>query len=499
MSRKMTWLFIIILFFIILSRIPALLYWNKYVTGDDAAIYMDKAINIAEGRGFVNSISRDIIIRDELDEYVDKFGNKEQSLRVAPIYIYSLSAVYRLCGVDSFHHGINLFNLLMFIIFLTLLFYSLLREYPDRPSIAYLSLLFIGFHPLFFEFGFGAHMETMNLLAFFAVLLLHLKLIRKPSPTILFTALYGISLAFFMLTKYSAVPLICGYLLHLLYLRRFKDLLISGSVFLALVVPPMFLWQYLSEGKLITNFGRFPFSSNPQLSGIVSHSMYMIYDKITTSIQVLENLSGTSGMALLFPLLILSFIGFRKKLKTQLSVFFLVCILGFFLFYGYTSARYVIPTLSVFVPVSIHFMLDRLLPSGKKTWVAIAAMFVIIFSIQFKEIIEVTKAIRKAAITRETEINSSLSALKNAAIGEDDTVLTDIAGFQLFTRSNTVLAPIGIDQENNKEVIDAYGVDYILDAPTEDRISDETFADYQLLNDPYRYDGISIYRAKPEE
>lgn len=98
-----------------LIRVPALFLWNNYLTGNDAAIYMEKAIHLTEGKGMTCSICRFISDRDDLKAYIAKFGNTTQELKVAPIYIYLLSGIYKVTGEHNFLLAINLLNLLLFI------------------------------------------------------------------------------------------------------------------------------------------------------------------------------------------------------------------------------------------------------------------------------------------------------------------------------------------------------------------------------------------------
>ena len=85
---KIKYLAFSVILALVILRLPALLFWNNYMTGHDAAVYMEKAINIAEGKGFTSSICRHITDKEKLDDYINKFGSQKHEIKVAPLYIY---------------------------------------------------------------------------------------------------------------------------------------------------------------------------------------------------------------------------------------------------------------------------------------------------------------------------------------------------------------------------------------------------------------------------
>ncbi len=120
--------------FLVLIRIPALVSWNKYMTGNDAAIYMEKGIHLAEGKGFTSSICRFIPGIQESESYIARFGNRTQEIKVAPLYIFIISGLYRLAGQDYYIHAINLFNLAIFIAALLMFDTSFHHQLQDRAN-----------------------------------------------------------------------------------------------------------------------------------------------------------------------------------------------------------------------------------------------------------------------------------------------------------------------------------------------------------------------------
>ena len=107
---------ILLILFLILLRVPALLMWSPNITGSDAAIYMESARNVAEGKGFVSSVCRFNMDEERLANYIAQYGNRYQGWSRAPVYVYALSGIYLLTGKAHFMTGVNLFNILLLVL-----------------------------------------------------------------------------------------------------------------------------------------------------------------------------------------------------------------------------------------------------------------------------------------------------------------------------------------------------------------------------------------------
>ncbi len=490
--------FLILITLVVLALMPGTLAWNKYVTNDDAAIYVDTAINIAEGRGFVSPINRHIKNPEELKEYVDKYGNTYQSIRIAPLFIYCISLIYKLVGFSYLHLAIHIFNILLFIIFLALMLYHLKRSYPGDPKTAWLSVLCVGLNPGLFTYG--VHMETLMLLLFYVSYILHSRVISEEKPKIWLVISYSLSLALCFLSKYSAFPFILAFFIHLLTIKKYRLMLISGILATAFVFPWFILREWISDG-FVVGFGHSnPFALNFNHVGAATKWAKHIIRIVFTGKDVISNLIGLDGLGLLSPFLILTFIDQGKEKRVNYEIILLITLVLFFGIFGAGSLRYIMPFLALAIPLAIASLLKEI----KKYDMQLAQPFLVVmigiqlFLYLFTHTISVND-VKKWSAARKITITESIDILDEYNVDHDDTVFTNVIGLHLFSDANIILSPVkGMTEKSLTPLLETYDAEYVLYIPDGYGAYDDIFTDYRLLNDPETNDGIKLYLVADE-
>jgi len=339
-------------------------------------------------------------------------------------------------------------------------------------------------------------METMNLLIVLITYVSHLKLIEIKEPKFLYCTLYSVLLALVFLSKYSAIYVVIALLGHHLIERRFKIFFITLTITIALTSSWYLGYNFIHDGRLIANFGPFPFAEKIGRSGFVSAGVFVLYNKIQLIGSILSFMLGINGLSLLFPFFLLSITQSKADKKKMLGFLFLISCFIFYLVYGFVATRYLLPLLIVMVPLGVQ-ELDSVLSrySKKLKLVFISAIALSFLLVQILNIIEFTNLVRKLSDKRKLLIESSLALLKASNVKVDDNVLTDIVGLNVFLPEQVILAPYEINLENKFEVIKAYDIKYVLHAKENSSIPYSIYDDLELVDESSTNNGLVLYKV----
>lgn len=448
--------------FLVLIRIPALVSWNKYMTGNDAAIYMEKGIHLAEGKGFTSSICRFIPGIQESESYIARFGNRTQEIKVAPLYIFIISGLYRLAGQDYYIHAINLFNLAIFIAALLMIFYCLIPLFTTNYKIGLMTIFMVGLNFVFFEGMFGAHMETLSLFLFVCTFVWHHRVSGSMNvkwPEILG---YSILLSLLFLAKYSSIPFVAAFVLHHLVARKYGRFFVVAFLVAMLAGSWFILRDLLLQGRVISGFALSPFADKkPDLLSPEQLKSFL-FGLVGLSKRLTQALFDINGLAFLFPFTVIYFVGHKMDRLKQINWLLLMVSVTFFALYGYVDLRYIYPIFIPLIPASLMILSKLLGDYGgfvKKT--VFMAIFVIFAGYQLRDMVFFTNSARKLAADREAVFTAADELLKEAAIPDKDCVLTNILGYNVHARIGVVIAP-SLSGKGPVKMTELYDLDYIL-------------------------------------
>lgn len=449
--------------FLVLIRIPALVSWNKYMTGNDAAIYMEKGIHLAEGKGFTSSICRYMADRDELREYVNKFGKTTQEIKVAPLNIFLISGLYKVVGESNYMLSINITNLMLFIATLLVIFYCIVPLFSDRYKIGLMTILLVGLNYVFFEGMFGAHLETLSLFLFVAAYAYHSSIIDKDKTKWWEILLYSILLSLLFLSKYSSIPFAGAFVLHHLVRKKYKRFLSVSFCVLILAGSWFILRDILLQGRVIANFTLSPFVQIAPEFLSVGYLKQFMFRMIGVAKRFVTILFDINGLAWLLPFSVVYFAGHRNNAVKQSNWILLIVSLSFFTFYGYIDLRFIYPIFIPLISASLVILLqliERYNVFARKA--GIISLMGIVLSFQLYNMAFFTHYVRKQAMDREAIFTSSDELLQRSGVTKDDCVLTNILGYNVYTDVGIVITPGGLTAENKRELIDLYQIDYVL-------------------------------------
>jgi len=451
------------LIFLILIRIPAMYFWNNYMTGNDAAIYLEKAIHLAEGEGFTSSICRFMADSDELRDYIAKYGNRTQEIKVAPLYIFIISGIYSITGENNYLVAINILNLLLFIALLLVILFWIVPLFTDNYKIGLMTILLVGLNYVYFEGMFGAHMETLSLFLFVCAYAWHARISGMEKVKWWELAGYAILLSLLFLSKYSAIPFVGAFVLHHLIQRKYARFLSVAFIVAFLAGSWFILRDILLQGRVIAGFSMSPFmNSKPPLSSLEGIRLFAVR-MIGVVRRFIESMFDINGLAFLFPFALVYYAGYQRDRMKEANWLLLIVSVLFFLVYGFTDLRYIYPIFIPLFPASLVIFKDilrRYRPKiGKIVFIAI---FVIFAGYQLREMVYYTNAVRKQAQDREAVFKAADDLLQREGITEEAVVLTNILGYNVYTDVGIVKTPGGLTEANKQELIDLYDIDYVL-------------------------------------
>lgn len=476
------------------------------MTGNDAAIYMEKAINTAEGRGFISSINRHILgDREKIEEYVAKYGNRNQEIKVAPLYIWSISRLYSLVGLQSFMLSINLFNLLLFIVCLLLVYYQFNKEYPERKLIPLLTTVMLGFNFTMYRVSFGAYMEYMSLLIFIVCYITQCKVIEAEDRNRISIFFYGILLSLLFLSKYSTAPFVAAFVLQFMLKKRYLSFVVLSITVIILAGSWFVLRDLLANDRIITYFGRgFPFENGDVYSPITSF-IISIQRLVRTMTRFFRIFNKFDGLSFLFPFAVIFLFTKPYNYKKQLLLLMITCTIPFFLYYGHVEPRYIYPVLLLLIPVGINEIIDYVrCKKIKHIYLFMSLLMLIYLLSQSFVLVNFFWDTRKKAIDRESLFKGANELIEANEITSEKVILHNIIGFCVYSAHGLVRAPTGMTFTNKYEVLGVYRIDYVLFAANQlhhlamweqNLVPRDIFTDLELFGVSEIDDRVRLYRV----
>jgi hypothetical protein len=492
-----------LVFVILILRIPMVFVWDNHKTEDDAAIYIETAINFAKGEGYRSSILRHFTDREILSEYIEKNGITSRTEYIPPVYILLLSGLYVLTGEQLFFKGVNFLNIILFGGFLLLYVKFLIRCFSDEPLVVLLTLFIIGFNSIIFRFNFAATLETIYLFTFMIAFLNHIHFINKVDPPLKHYIIYSFALALFLFSKYSAIPFVAAFIFHHLYINKYKSFILTAVFTFIIVAPWMFIRPYLISGHPFPHLiiGNFPFLNTPEWAGFGSVTFYSIYSYFRDISTMLYDYIHIDLFFFLVPFVLIFL--FKKtedyKIVQQTGV---ILFIFAFLFFGFVLndpvRRYqfilLIPIMPFVVRILIVFIKSQQLVV--KYVIPLLILVVTFGIIQLFNITEYYNYVRKSGYERSEVINNSLELVHKSEIEPDKVLLVNILGFNVFSNNRIVLTPRNINRENKFELLEFYGIDYVLFAEGEIYLPDNIFMDLELIAKSEKREGVYLYKVK---
>jgi hypothetical protein len=439
--------------------------WSPYITGSDAAIYQEMGQNIAEGNGPISSICRFTSDKATLTEYVEAHGTRLQRILRPPLYIYSLSVVYMITGLENYMLGINIFNLILFLASLIILYLHLLYKYPNQRFVHIASLLWVGMSYTVLEFTFGAWMESMTLLIFVAAYSYHCFIVESKDAPWWHGLLYGLLLSALFLTKRSAIPFVAAFLLHLFLIFRPKHFISTIIVFCMICGSWYYHQTNLSAGSiLLSPSHHFPFGDVSRELSLVPRFRGVSAYSITVFKRLLEIGYDLKNLGILLPFSILYFATTRlDKIKGINWLLLLVPGAIYMFFTGSPNVRYVYPIFVALIPASLVIVhkVAMQFDQDKRIY---ALYFILAFAMFFHmaNLVTFSKNVVVGGRDRTQIFETADRMLAEAGITSDNMVATNIIGYNVYSESGHLLLPPNTTTENKSELIDFYDVDYIL-------------------------------------
>ena len=477
---------------------------------------MEKAISIAEGEGLTSSICRHITDKEKLADYINKFGTQKQEIKVAPLYIYLISILYLLFGIENFMLAINLFNLFLFISMLFILYWYLLHNYPNNKLLHIGTLLIFGINSMMLELSYGAHMETLSLFLFVIVFIYHLWIVANDNQAWYKLFFYSVTLTLLFLSKYSAIPFVGAFIIHFLFLKRYRQFLFISILVLIGTGFWFILRDIFMDGRVISSFGLFPFSNNaPKIIAIPS--FFTLIYKLSLVIKLfLSMFIGFYGLAYLFLFAIVYLINYKSRNDVQLNFIILAVTIAFYFvlcfkpsFGALSDYRYLFPIVVFLIPFSF-IELEKYISKIKRT-MGRTIVYVLIGFFTFFHLIDIVKFTyntKKKSIDRTSIFLAAEELIKEEKISNDKNILTNIIGYSVYADMGVVWAPGNISYENKVTLIDMYKIDYVLFCENQKNhlaswdqnvVPQDIFTDLQLICISKKDNRVKLYSTKKIE
>lgn len=502
---------ILVILLMMLIRIPALLLWSPTITGSDSAMYMETARNLAEGKGFVCSVCRFHMDKERLDEYIQTHGNRYQGMSRAPIYVILMSLVYLISGKAHFMTGVILLNMLLLAASLIIVYRFMQKKYPGHLSAYIIAIIWIGGSFTLFNYSFGAWLESFTLFNFVLAFVLHSHLLRaKDNPWWLYL-IYGFVLASLFTIKRSTMPIAGAFILHMLLQKKLRSFLYSvlffggftvlwyGLRYFVMPIPPLYPFSH-----------NFPYSGFSREVSAIPNLSFSLKSIATTLKGILSTAMNMKQLGLLFPFALIYLVGAKNDKEKQSICLIIGLNLAVYCFFrANPSPRYIFP---IFVPLIIYAAIlfdstvDKLFAHKKLIIVYVFIMFTFFYQLTY--ITGFTIRAPQSAKARESVFHMADELLDKYNVPDDAIVVFNVRGYNVYSDRGYILTPPNTDNENYRELIDAYDVDYILHcngltqyyAWFERTIGIEMFEGLPLVETVYLEDLMSLrlYRAKPE-
>lgn len=492
---------------VILMRVPALIMWSPNITGSDSAIYMETARNIAEGKGYVSSICRYDMNIDKLRDYVNEHGNRYQGWSRAPIYTYMMSGIYLITGKEHYMTGVNILNLLLFILSLVIIYRFMLQRYPDKKYAHYIAILWIGGSYVIFVTVFSGWLENFALLNFLLAYILHISITSRNDCPLWKIILYSFVLASLFTIKRSTMVISVPFIMHLFLLRNWKLFFRVISIFICFAGGWYIIRNlFMSTPPFDLLSSSFPFSGEAHATNYL-HLFNTSPSRFFINVMgLLRELASPSVLGLLFICLVIYLI--KSPNKTEKQVIWIILISQILLIgvMNYpVKIRHIIP-ICIPLIISSSLVFDTMLNKLKKD-LRLIVLYVFIAPVVYWQIIQVTdftKRVYYHAADRDLIFEAADTILNDNQVPEDAVILSNIIGYNLYSDRGYVLAPLNINSLNYHEIIDFYGVDYVLHSVgytqylgwTEYTLMTDIYQDLPLVEASKMHTPMKLYSTK---
>lgn len=503
---------ILLIFFLILMRIPALMMWGPNITGSDSSMYMETARNVAEGKGYVSSVCRFNMDIDTLSEYIQENGNRYVGMTRAPVYVYSMSFIYLLTGKAHFMLGVNILNLLLLFGSLLFLYRFMFKKFPSQKIAHLAALLWVGGSFTLFNYSFGAWLESFTLFNFVLVFVLHSDLINQDRSKWWKYLLYAVALASLFTIKRSAMPIAAAFILHLALQRNYKRFVLISFIFAGFVLGWYALRYYVMQIPPLYPFSHnFPYSGYSREVSAIPH--FFISGKAIIDVlkKFLSTAMSMKNLGLLFPFALLYLVGHKNDKEKQVIWVLLLLNIAIYCFSrGNPSPRYIFP---IFVPLMMYsaLLLDKTLKhlfAGKRLIPAYVFLMCTLFY-QLTYVAGYSLRVPQSARDREIVFQTADDLLDKYEVSDDAIVVFNVRGYNVYSDRGFILTPPNTTHDNYQELIDTYDVDYILHCNGltqhfswfERTIGIEMFGGLELLEEIYLENlmSVELYSTKQED
>ena len=484
--------------------------WSPNITGSDAAIYMESARNVAEGKGFVSSVCRFNMDEERLANYIAQYGNRYQGSSRAPVYVYALSGIYLLTGKAHFMTGVNLFNILLLVLSLITVYWYMLRRFPGRTFAHFAAILWIGGSYTLFEYSYCAWLESFTLFAFVISFVYHSFIVNEDDYPWWHFLLYALALASLFTVKRSNMPMVAAFLLHLLFQKRFKRI-VMPTLFFGLFIG---LWYgmrlYVMRIPPLYPFSHgFPFEGLSREVSAVPRFFFSPHFASLVFEKILEMAMSMKNLGLLFPFTIIYLASYPNDKDKQLVWLLLLTTFGIYMLSrGAPNARYIFPIFAVLMIFSA-VVLDRLLQAAFEHKQLMPRYFLIMFTLffQIKYITNFNKLLLESAPDRNSIFAAADDLLRANNIPKDAVILSNIVGYNIYTDHGYVLAPPNMHLGNKESLLTMYDVDYVLYCIGRTRyfgwneftVRSEEFRDLPLIEQSSSDDRVMLYKARKQK
>lgn len=456
---------ILLILFLILYRIPALILWSPNITGSDSSIYMETARNIAEGKGYVSSICRYDMNSDKLRDYVHEHGNRYQGWSRAPIYTYMMSGIYLITGKEHYMTGVNILNLLLFILSLVIIYRFMLQRYPDKKYAYFIAILWVGGSFTLYEYSFGAWLESYTLFNFVLIFAYHSFIVNNDNFPKWHYILYAFALASLFTIKRANMPMAVAFFAHLFLCRNFKRFFLVTGMFIAFTGLWYGLRFYVMDTPPMASFSHsFPYlglslDTSPLPRFIFSPKMF-----ISVMREILTIAMDWRNLGLLTPFTIFYLAAYPNDRIKQAIWMLLLLNIGIYAFSrGIPNPRYIFP---LFVPLIMYsaIMLEQALLTlcNDRQLVPRYSLAMVVIFFQIYCVANFVQWIPVCAKERDHIFHAADDILAKHGISEDAIIMSNIVGYNLYTNHGYVLTPPNTVEDGQNELFDLYKVDYVL-------------------------------------
>jgi len=475
-SHKGSFLLLIILTAIVV-RVPfIILMKNAIIPGDDASLYLQCAKNLGDGKGYyVNYRKYSFKSKNLLIKYIEKYGVKDYLDWIPPLYVAVLAGIYKIFNPSNFIFSVVLFNILLFLITIVIIYYEFNKLNIINSNIIFLSFILIVINPILVWYSVDTIMEMLFLLFSILAFFKHIELIRKEQLTFKDYIIYSLYLSLVFLTKYAGGVIILAFLSHFLLRKRIKDTIILSFIIFILTTPWYIFRSYYfcrtTSGIIFPTLRltcSWPFDAVKLrlLSiGIISRLHHylgflkIIFRRLN---QNFINYLSVDEFFFLFPFILIYLFIKRKRIYFQSSLILLVFVIIFFSFYSAQTPRYYLYLIPILLPIGLSGFIEYLRQCQLLKSVYFYILMALLISMPLYKVLD-DYTLRRRHILNQNEVGNAVIKIDQSIIKNDSSVIaTDMAFVNYLTNNPTVALPWNLTSQSVEKFISFYKIDYIL-------------------------------------